>query len=138
MSAFIIDEVKLATQKKNSQGLREIADFYDAHPELKLPYNDNISVYNLKGEELADFARAMGKAEKVVDDWSFQLVKTFPSGRTLRTYTGRENVCERVVVGTETVAAQLIPAKEAVLIPATTKEVVEWRCPESILGLTND
>lgn len=46
-------------------------------------------------------------------------------GVPVRIYVARDAVCERVVVGTETVE---VPAQPAVEAHTQTREVVDWRC----------
>ena len=116
------------------QGLREIAKFYEDHPETPLPYEGNIcpfTIFDASVQHIAAAAKAFGKADKIYGEDHFELVKTFPSGIVLRFWTSRENVCEKVVVGTKLVPEvhlPAVPAKDAYTIPAKTEEVVEWRC----------
>ena len=126
---------ELTAQQQFSQSLRELADFYDQHPEVKLPGSvSGFSIFGANKEELAIGARAFGKAEKLFTETAFQLVKTFPSGLKLEFYKCRESVCERVEVGEEVVPAHVIPATEEVFIPESVKKIYEWRCPDSILA----
>ena len=122
-------------RKQFIAGLREAADFFENNPQLKVPLDRDLTVYSVTGADLATFARAFGKCDKVTDDFSFQLVHTLPSGFQLKTYTSRENVCKRVLVKTEEVPAHTIPAVPEKFIEASTRNVYEWECPESILGM---
>lgn len=116
-------------------GLREAADFFENHPQLQVPMDRSFTVYGIKGADLATFAKAFGKCDKVTDEYSFQLVHTLPSGFNLNTYTSRENVCKRVLVNTEIIPAHIIPAIPEKMVEETTRNVYEWECPESILAL---
>lgn len=136
---------EVTEEQRNRQefilGLVALAKFFNDHPELRIPHQQDIAVYvmnswgakieNPKGE-LAKFARAMGKCEKISTDSYFWIKKTF--GRTgLIAMAEREQVCERVVVGTEHVPEHVEPAKAERVIPAHDVEKVEWRC-SSILN----
>jgi len=135
------ESTKPTEQQLYSQGLREIADFYDAHPEVKLPYDGPLSefrIFGLSKAELALTLRAFGKAEKKYTNDTFEIVKTFPSGRKLYTYNPRNSICEKKVVGTKIVPAEpektvVVPAK-----PEREEEIVVWDCGESLLAITAD
>lgn len=129
---------ELTEQQKFSQGLREIADFYDEYPETKLPWEAQQVwyIFGAKKEEIASGARAFGSSNKKYDGDAFELVKTFPSGIRLGFYTNRSNVCERVEVGTEVIPAHVIPSKFEPEVFVEEKEVpkYEWRCGDSLLA----
>lgn len=107
---------------------RAVLDWLENHPEVELPYDFRygflIAGINTK-DELATLARAFGESEKEFVDDGFYLRKRF-GGTQLYAYTARQEVCERVVVGTEEVPERVIPA--------STREVVEWRCHEPLLN----
>jgi hypothetical protein len=137
------ESTKPTEQQLYSQGLREIADFYDAHPEVKLPFEGTLSefrIYGLSKAELAPTLRAFGKAEKKYTNDTFEIVKTFPSGRKLYTYNPRNSICEKKVVGTKIVPAE--PEKTVVVVvpakPEREEEIVVWDCGESLLAITAD
>lgn len=116
------------------KSLRELADFYEAHPGLKPPGNMSQGVFTIfpsGKDEMAVHARELGTCEKQVTETMFYLIRKKPIGLfTLQAAEWRSTLCERVVVGTETVPEQVVEAK---VIPAYEREIVEWRCPESIL-----
>ncbi|HSW65387.1 MAG TPA: hypothetical protein VLH56_19070 [Dissulfurispiraceae bacterium] len=131
------------TASEYAAGLRAIAEFYEANPDLPTPQAE-ITVYNINGkEQMAHFARALVRAHKEVDkkaDPTFFVISASFSGVVLRACDWRNNVCERVAVGTKIVEEQLIPARPAEperLIPAHEEEITEWRCP-SLLELTKE
>lgn len=103
-----------------TRGLHEIAEFLDQHPEVPLPYMGSyisgdlmptLAIYLNSTEDqratLAGIARAMGTAEKIADDKLERLsvVRRF-SGVALVAVADRREVCERVVIGTETVQVE--------------------------------
>jgi hypothetical protein len=104
------------------RGLRELADWYEAHPATPAPYRSDVTIYGATREQIAQAARDLGKCEKEYDDDSFVLSRQFGQLR-LRFYTSRENVCERVV--------------RTEVIPESVKEIVEWRC-EPILAADSE
>ena len=108
--------------------VRAVLDWLEAHPEVDLPYDFRnggfmITSVNTK-DELRELARAFGECEKEFRDDNFYLRKWF-GNVSLYAFTGRGEVCERVVVGTETVPERIEPAFE--------REIVEWRCHEPLL-----
>lgn len=134
------------------RGLREIADWLEAHPEVPLPYlgttqggrsESGLHIYlgsdRDQKAELAKIARAMGKAEKVPHDdlGRLNLVRRF-AGIALIAVADRDEVCEKVVLSTETVT-EMVPDPEYMAIAPmiqreTVKEIVEWRCTSILAG----
>jgi hypothetical protein len=114
-----------------AEGLRQIADWYEAHPETALPYDNMgsgyLTVYHEPEtkERVAEIARALGHAEKDFTSISdrFILKRSF-NGVGLRFVFDRKAVCTARVVGTRTIAAQ--PAREAQ--PEREVDVIEWDC----------
>jgi hypothetical protein len=80
---------------------------------------------------LGRIARAMGRADKRVVGPVFELRREFPGGVRYELRLGREQVCERVVVGEEEVEE---PDYERVPRRTVRRERVEGRCPEALLG----
>jgi hypothetical protein len=110
--------------REYAEALRQIADLFEAHPEIPLP-EQMVSCYSLGSKEMARaIVKALGTSEK---DWSvdslIMLRKKF--GPIMLRFVGqRGDVCERVQVGTKLVPAQ--PAS-----PATEEyeePVYEYRC----------
>jgi hypothetical protein len=144
-----------------TQGLREIADFLDQNPDVKLPYlgadvwagipEHCLSIY-LTGvfadprDELAVIARAMGNASKVVDEdgGRFYVLRKF-GAITLAASADRASVCERVVTGTREVTKEVRDPEALAAVPMVEVteivEDVEWVCrpllkaPTSLLSV---
>jgi len=112
--------------------LRELADFYEARPDMELPISLEISLYPSGKQGMAKVARQMGKCEKVADGMFFR-VKRFFGPIQLVAIEYRSMVCEKVTVGKKIVPETVIPAREAQVIPEHEEEVVEWRCPELLV-----
>jgi hypothetical protein len=129
------------------QGLRELAQFYEDHLEVKLPqYSSHFSVFAneyLYGskeeakETVIAAAKAFGHSEKIYSQESFQLVKEFTGGIKLTVLTDRKVVCTPVVVGKKTIPGRVEPAVAERYIPEATVDEIEWKC-ESILAPTRD
>lgn len=140
VAAEAVEEVviELTSQQKFSTALRDLAEFYDAHPELTAPqYPSAFVIYSITKNDLPTYARAFGTCDKVFDEYSYRLVKTFGAGIRLETYSSRESVCERVKIGEEVVPAHVVaakPAEEEKFVEEYKREVFEWKCPGSLLA----
>jgi hypothetical protein len=120
-------------------GLRAFADLIDANPDLPLPVQDKFewtvwpsAVADVKAE-IARIRRLLpGRFDKN-DTSDYYNSKYFElrgqlRGLPLVISTYREQVCERVVVGTRAVT-KTVPAPDAPMVEVTvTVEDVEWRC----------
>lgn len=126
-----------ATPEEFIEGLRQIADFLTEHPEVPKPYHlmgGEFFIY-LHGKEqratLATIAKAMGRAEKKVDGDHYLVSRRF-AGITLIAQADREEVCERVVVGTREVEVEEPDPAALAAVPKVKRtkvvEDVEWRC----------
>lgn len=118
------------THAEYANALRRIADWIETHPEVPLPYTAALDICGLKGKEgMAAVAKAFGDCKKVHTESLFELVKDC-GGIALCAVALRQNICERVVIRVETTPEHILPA---CTIPAHTREIVEWKCPESLL-----
>jgi hypothetical protein len=113
-------------------GLRELADFYEAHPTLQAPW-EGIAYFNLYPEgyfeNTREGARLVAKEfSPVKKDYSsethFVLEKRFSGGVGFDFNFPRDVVCERKQVGTK-----IVPASEEREVP-----VYEWECTDPILA----
>jgi hypothetical protein len=110
-------------------GLRELADFIEARPDFGeyLPRFD-ACFFAHDREVFASLVRRLGGGEKGSTPTFFEVARRFgPHKLSVNAY--HDQVCERVVVGTEEVE---VPDPETPRI-TVEREVVEWRCPDSIL-----
>ena len=121
-------------------GLRELADFLTVHPEIEFSpmFGSATALWYCKNtEELADAARTLGRADKQTSDSFLNLDRQF-GPHSIRAYASHERVCERVVVRTETVTREEPDPEALKNVPTVTvteeREIVEWRCPDSILA----
>lgn len=128
--------------------LERITAFLAAHPSVPPPY---ITIYDHIPEvaELKWYLHINGKggpeqqkrtAQQIIRSiggtWDKSAATRDDSmdftqerdGLSLQVTVVREAVCERVVVGTETVTVPAQPASEALPERTVEREVVEWRC----------
>lgn len=131
--------MKYKDQQEMVEGLRELADFIEAHIELPIDsrFKLNTFLYDscmnkspysvIEGSaknKLRVATKALGKAEKRWGDYYIDVARKF-GPITLEFTINKGAVCERIVTGTKEVPEQLLPAR--------TEEIVEWKCVESIL-----
>ena len=108
------------THNEYAESLRQIADWWEAHPEVPLPYDMSPFRYvATKRDEMTKIAAALGSCEKDYDGGLFYLRKHFGAVQ-FEAFVAREQVCERKVVGKRRVAKRVIPAH--------TEDIVEWEC----------
>lgn len=117
-------------------GLRALADMFDAYPDLAArtrysPVNMLVPVDDK--HEVAAFIRAAkahaAAIEKSASDSSKYFSALCKFGPvTLDVYLPREQVCERIVTGTETKMVPDPVALAAVPQVEQTVEKVEWKC----------
>jgi len=129
----------MITAAEYAAGLRELADWIEAHPEMPRP-GGTLTVYTLNSrEEAAACLKALGTCQKEYTESNFYLSREFgPIKLTFMFY--RSAVCQRRVVGQKQVGTQVIPARitPEEIIPAHTEDIVEWDCEESLLALTTE
>ena len=109
----------MATGKEYADGLRAIADWYEAHPEAPQPHTPLQVFTPHTKEEAIQIARWLGHADKRYDNGLFYLSRDF-GGATLVFVWSQSAVCTRHVVGTVEEPEQVRPAY--------TREVVMWDC----------
>lgn len=132
--------MKYAHKRELVEGLRELADFIEAHPELPIAEKPfvNIEFWCHENElypelklgsvrlRLAIAARAMGLANKKYSGGYFDVYKRFGDCVRLTFTANREYVCRKVV-------KEVVHHPERV-IPARDEEVVEWVCDDALLA----
>lgn len=116
-------------------GLRALADLLEQNPGLMAP-TGHLTVVPLGEEQcreqLAAWARALpGKKDKEINDRFANLVGAL-RGLKLKVLAYRDEVCERVVTGVETVTHKVKDPEALAAVPMieVTEEVeqVEWIC----------
>lgn len=101
------------------RGLRELATFYEANPDLDVPVIRDIDVFTLSIEKMRKFARRLGKAEKKQHVGYIILRRKF-GNINLDVHLSQRRVCRRVKVGERE-------------IPARVEPIYEYECPDSLL-----
>lgn len=109
-------------------GLRKLADYIEtAHDEVaqNIVWSGRVrlNVFTHNQVEYKRFGRAIGGRREKILEGSFAIQRRRFGPHQIDLNLGREQVCERVQVGTVTLPAQ--PAQEERTVPQ-----YEWRCPE--------
>ncbi len=118
------------SQREYIEGLHAMADLMEQHPEAipVLPFQ--AMHFPADKAEMLRLTRAIGgswdKAEGTAS--YFELNKAI-GPHYVRILTGRNEVCERVETGTETVEITDPDAPKVTV----TRPTYEWKCPESLL-----
>ena len=109
------------TNLEFTQGLRELADLYERHPEMQcpganlhlyLPYDTNIEHVRASVKAFADGGVVTKRAPKDSLEFYYRLERTFAGGLKVELNIERSAVCKKV----------------------TKMQIVEtWECPESLL-----
>ena len=110
------------------RGLRKLADYLEAYPQL-CSFCD-VGLIQCVGdkEEMAEIARQHAPLEKTISggDW-FALVKRFAPEVTIRWILRRDKICRRVVTGKHNVTVPAQPAREATPEQVVEVEDFEWK-----------
>ena len=120
-----------------ASNLREFADFLDNHgqdiPDVTVDVSSRVWSWTSAGDVPTAIALAlragMKGADEVTKEYSDNYFRLYLSFGELqyRVLCDREEVCERTVVGTETVMESVPPEGEWTE-QAVEKDVVEWVC----------
>ena len=124
----------MSDAKEWIDGLRNLADFFEKNECTDHIYATfQIDLFVNDAEGLLNTARELGGKWKKKDKGSwFCLVQNF-GPHHIDINANRENVCEQVEVGEETV---MVTDPEAPKIEVT-RPVYEWKCPESLNALAS-
>lgn len=130
-----LDEYEQRDRTQLIAGLRAMADWYEARPNLPSGYSCDLILWTHSKQELAAVIRECGTLEKsyTKEEESVRLRKRF-GPIEFRLLAHKVDTCDRVKVG-----EVIEPAKPArtLELPAEPEKVVEkfeWRCHESILA----
>lgn len=124
------ETAELTDQQKMSQGLRELADFLDEHPEFPSPPIGAIYIRCYNRAELVRCAKLFKPFEKSIDSGGDYVLARKFGPLSIKLYTSRANVCTRRVVGQEWEEGK--PAREAT--EGRMVDVLKWTCPDNILS----
>ena len=122
------------THEEFVDSFRQIADFYEQHPNCPLPFVATLNICSVEGVRgLAGVAREFGECTKDFEGNMCKVSRQFGE-INLQAIDWKENVCKRIVTGTH---------EERVEIPLTFEEHirmvedVRWECPDSLLEKSN-
>lgn len=106
--------------------MRDVLSFLEDNPKIPMPYFGMVDSFasTENGDDVNDLARIMAPCRKDASRGYFTLIRTFGSTK-LEVNFDREEVCEKVITGTEEVPEETVAAH--------TREIVEWLCPDGIL-----
>lgn len=111
--------------------LRAFADWLESNPDVPTPvFPQRFDVFCLNKEQMVATCRAVGgKMKKGVTESFFYLRKDF---RTIHYEVNalRDNICDKVVIGTRTIPAEPERTVTIAAQPERTEEITEWRCSE--------
>ena len=110
------------TQRIND--VREMLNYLEATPDLELPWMRQFDSYP-NPEKIGEVARLMAPFTKETTGELFILRRNFGSVN-LEANFFHDKVCEKVVTGTEEIPERITPAH--------TVDIVEWKCPDSLLN----
>lgn len=113
--------------RDRAAALRALADLIEERPMLAGdPFTSvDLHLFPTSAAEMAALVRELGgNRQKDHGDQFLMVVREFGAGVRIRIAGEREQVCEAVVVGTETVE---VPDPDAPKV-TVERDVVEWRC----------
>lgn len=112
------------TNHEYADGLRQLAEWYDAHPDAEQPYrSDRVEYFPVTKDDLVALLREHGGQWKKTTASDLLYLRRRFGPFTLEAVIDQRDVCTRRVVGT-----RIVPAS-----PERLEEVVEWDC-QPILG----
>src|SRR5207249_1104216 len=117
----------MTNREKYIQGLRDIADFFESRPDLPIPdCGEDFHIWEKSLTTARERGLQMSPCEKkYIGDSYFELLRQF-GPHTVRCVWDRDDVCERVQVGTKHVPEYVVKAHD--------EPVYEWNCSKPILG----
>ena len=105
-----------------TQGLRELADFLDTHPELSKPNHVAVDMFVHDGPETPRKVALSLKPCLKIHLGNFFILRRSFGPLNLDYVWNRRNVCTARVVGTERVPERITAAYD--------REIIEWDCPQ--------
>ncbi len=130
------------TRQERIDGMRRVCDFLESNADFQLPYefahgDDGLGVYIDGKSSFAAHVRLLGSGQKTVDESLFRFARDF-GGIKIELRESRSAICERIVVGTKEVETEEADPIAVSQIPKVkvkkTVDIVEWRCPDNLLG----
>ena len=116
--------------------LRLLVDLWLDNPALPIPFwvNDARQIgYVWSEEDQKAAAKDLVPFSKVYTDAFFDIERVI-GNITYVVRTGRDTTCEATVVGTKTVRKNVCITPSVYEMQDVEEDVIEWDCPESLLG----
>lgn len=122
-----------------TNGLRMLADFLDDNPDIKKPsFGTSWSqlIWHMPSKRhAAELVRALPvSVDKRFDDSYLNLEFQF-DGLHMNAFIARDNVCEKVVTGTETLTRLVPPEGVEMIEEEYEQDIIEWKCSEPLLAM---
>ena len=122
----------MITSAEYARGLRLLADWIEANPNMTLP-PEQLNIYSLNSKEDATKCiLAMKPCKEDYDGSLFRICRDF-GPISLRYIFARSAVCTRKVIGTKVVPEKIKAAMEEEIIPEHEEDIYEWVCDEPLL-----
>ncbi len=112
-------------QTEYVKGLQAVTDLLEANPQIPAPLMTILGVWISDKDEFLSALKGTGHWMKRSSNGVFTLRQEFGPIK-LDLSISQKYICERIVTGTRTV-----PERPAV--PEHEEEIVEWKCPQSLL-----
>lgn len=111
--------------KKWADGIRKVANFFEANPDIEVPWNLKTIWIKIPPKSFPDIARRLGKCTKAVVGGDFGLVKHFGIVEA-HFEAPQKDVCTPRIVG-----KRIVKEKVPIEFREIEKEedIVEWDCP---------
>jgi hypothetical protein len=121
-----------------ASSLRLIADWFEAHPEVRLPHDADQFDYFMAHDrkQIAVLVRAFdGKSEKgLLPNSGLVEFSHYFGSIKFRVIANQNQVCNRIVLDKKVVPEVVIPAHT---VPEHEEDIVEWDCSGSLLANQN-
>ena len=110
------------------KSLRSIADLLENNPKMPLLYSMTSGdfIFCQDAESWHSTVNAFGSGTKDADENSLCFYPDIAPW--VRVNGWKTTLCERMVIGTEIVPEEVVPATEASVVPSFERELIEWRC----------
>ncbi len=119
------EERQAVERETRLESMEMLIDFLRENPIIPLPSWKYSASFSWKNDDLKEVVRAMSPCKKEVTGSFYTLAVTIGDIK-FTTNFNREDVCKKKVVGTREVPE--------VVYEAHTEDIVEWTCPDSLLG----
>jgi hypothetical protein len=131
----IAEEVTM-TERQDAwlQGFHDLYVFFFERPDLIPDYTGlMLNSFPDDKDEFVRLAKLLGSAKKETTGGHYSHSRRFGPHEVLVNIQ-REEICERVQVGTKSVTEWVAPEDTELVEVTTEQPVYEWKCPESILS----